>query len=70
MFNQGRVRRRERNNGNYGIDKMEKLTDRLQILDSRGFNNPHLVGMAPVEGDVPIMVKHNTPMLLQGQDTV
>ena len=40
------------------MDKMEEFNDRLYIPYSRGFNNPHLVGMAKVEGGVTIRVKH------------
>ena len=47
---------------------MEELPDRLRIPDNLGSDNPHLVGMAPVKGDVtitgtPFSVKTQTKQL-------
>ena len=48
------------NNDNYGTEKMYELPDRLRIPDNKGSNNTRLVGMAPVEGDVTVMVERRT----------
>ena len=38
---------------------MEKLSDRLCIMYNRSYENPHLVGMAPAEGGMTIMVERS-----------
>lgn len=39
----------------YGTDSLQELPDRLRRLDVRGPDHPHMVGKAPVEGDVTVM---------------
>ena len=40
------------------MEKMEEFNDRLYIRYNRGFNNPHLFGMAQVGGCVNFRVEH------------
>ena len=40
------------------MEKIKELTAYLCIPDNRGSNNPHLVGMTPVEGAMTITVEH------------
>ena len=42
-------------NDNYGMEKMEELTNCLHIPDKISPKHPNVVGMTPVEGDVTVM---------------
>ena len=48
-------------NGNYGKEKMEELKNCLRITDYISPKYLHVVGMAPVEGGMDVMVKPPTP---------
>ena len=45
---------------------MEELPKRLRILDNRGSDNPHLVGMAPVEGNIIVVVGYSASRAIPG----
>ena len=57
---------RGRNNENYGTEKMEELPDRLQVMDSRGPDHPHVVGTAPAKGNATVMGKRSTSHTVLG----
>ena len=46
--------------GNYGKEKMEELKKSLRITDYISPKYLHVVGMAPVEGGMKVMVKPHT----------
>ena len=48
------------------MDKMEELPKCLLSMVNRGSENPQLVGMTPVEGDVTVMVERITPHAVPG----
>ena len=48
-------------NGNYGKEKMEELKNCLRITNYISPKYLHVVGMAPVEGGMDVMVKPPTP---------
>ena len=39
------------------MEKMDKTAYLLQIPDNKGTYHPHMVGMAPLEGDETVMGK-------------
>lgn len=51
---------------NYGTDQMEELPDRLRKPDIRGPDHPHVVGMAPVQGDVTVMGPQSVQFAVPG----
>ena len=50
----------------YGTDSLQELPDRLRRLDVRGPDHPHMVGKAPVEGDVTVMGPESTNFAVPG----
>ena len=69
MSNQGIGGRRCRKNDNCVFEKMEEILDCMCVIDNMASENPHLVGMAPVEGEVSVMVQrsasHNFLMMVR-----